>query len=560
MQKTDIKDYYPRRRGALINERSSFIPHYMEIARFIQPRRGRFLISDRNKGDKRWQHIVNSAATQATRVCVSGLQNGTMSPTRPWFTLEMFDKSLREVPGVNQYLFNVAHIIRTILNESNFYSVAPQVLEALILFGTAAMAHVDDFDDVARFYAKPVGSYCIAVNDRLDTDTFYEEFEWTVLQIVNKFGIDNVSQAVKNAAMKGDLDKYFPVYHFIEANQEFKPSSPWAKDKPFRQVYYEPSELKNNNRYLMVAGFEEFPVYAPRWETTGYDAYGTNCPGMTALGDIKGIQVLERDKARATQLMVNPPMQGPPSLKNSPITLLPGGFTTVQPGEGNQKIESIYNVNFPLREVREDILDIRRRIDKAFFVDLFLAISEMEGIQPRNELDLMTRNEERLLQLGPVLERVHRDFLSPLIVRVFAQANRAGILPSPPAGLNGEAIKIRYVSSLVMAQKAIATQSIDRYAGFVGNLMNMGFTDAKYKFNPLQAADEYGAAIGVDPDIIPDDQEVDRAMKAAAQQQQAAMAMEAMSQGAQAANQLAGADTDGKNALTDMMKNVQLPK
>lgn len=539
------KDYYQRRKSSLINERQSFISHYKELSENVKPRRGRFLVTDRNKGNKRHQAIINSIGTQSLKICVSGMLTGTMSPSRNWFALEPFDKGLMEAKGVRSWLSQVESILRTIFSESNFYSQASTLLEELILFGTGATVQVDDFDDIARFYTKTVGSYALGLNDRHEVDTFFEEFEWTSSQIVQKFGIENVSYAVKNAVDRGNYDAWFPVCHFIEPNNDFRPSSPWAMNKKFKDIYYEPTEQEGEKyKYLKTGGWDQFPVYAPRWETTGSDIYGTDCPGMTALGDIKGLQIQEKMKAQGLQKQVHSPMTGPPSVRNVPVDQLPGGLTIYDGDDGKQKLRPLYEVNLPYRDLGEDMGRTEERIRKAFFVDLFLAISQMEGIQPRNELDLLTRNEERLLQLGPVLERLHGEFLDPLIDRTFNQAVKADILPPAPEALQGVALKPRYVSTLAMAQRAVATQSIDRYITFAGAMVQSGFGDAMYKVNAIQAMDEYAKAIGVPPDVVYDDEEAQSMKEDAEARQQAAEAMQGAEQGAKAAKDASAAGLD----------------
>lgn len=556
MSELKEKDYYQRRRGALITERQSFLPHYKELSEFVKPRRGRFLVTDRNKGDKRFQSIINSVATQCLKICVSGMLTGTMSPSRNWFSLEPFDKRLADTAGVRDWLAQVENILRMILASGNFYSQVSDLLSELILFGTGAMIHVDDFDDIARFYTKTVGSYALGLNERQEVDTFFEEYEWTAGQIVKKFGIENVSNHVKTAVDKGNYDKWYPICHFIEPNDEFRPQSVWAKDKAFKDVYYEPTEIaKEKYKYLKTGGFDMFPVYAPRWETTGSDIYGTDCPGMTALGDIKGLQIAEKIKAQGLQKQVHKPLQGPPGLRNVPVDALPGGLTIYDGDDSKQRLTSLYDVNLPYRDLREDMNAVEERIKKAFFVDLFLAISQMEGIQPRNELDLLTRNEERLLQLGPVLERLQGELLNPLIDRLFDQAVKADILPPAPEALQGTPIKTRYISTLAMAQRAVATQSIDRYFSFAGNLLSMGFNDVVYKINTLEAMDEYAKAIGVPPSIVVEDEDAEAARGAAMAKAEQAEALAAGQQMAGAAKDAAGAGIDVAGALDSALKN-----
>ena len=214
--------------------------------------------------------------------------------------------------------------------------------------------------------------------------------------------------------------------------------------------------------------------------------------------------------------------------------------------------KSIYDVRLNLQELRIDMDKVEERINTAFYVDMFLAISRMEGIQPRNELDLLTRNEEKLLQLGPVLERMEADWLSPLIDRQFNQGLRAGIFPTPPDELQGAPLRIRYISQLAMAQRAVATQGIDRLTAYVAGLAEMGKEDALDKFDGDQAIDEYGKAIGVPPTIIVPDDRVAQIRQQRAEQQARQAAIEQAQIAANAAKMAADAKTGDANVLTDI--------
>ena len=98
------KDYFLERLGSLDVERSSFIAHYQETSEFVQPRRGRFHVEDRNKGDKRWGSIINARASLAHRVARSGMLAGVMSPARPWFALSLMDEAVMEQQDVRVWL------------------------------------------------------------------------------------------------------------------------------------------------------------------------------------------------------------------------------------------------------------------------------------------------------------------------------------------------------------------------------------------------------------------------------------------------------------------------
>ena len=542
------RDYFQRRVSAMRNERQSFIPHWKELADFIQPRRGRFFTTDRNKGNKRYGNIINSHATQSHRISRSGLFAGTSSPTRPWFAFITADPELMEFQPVKIWLEGREKLIRAILNSSNFYNMTPILLGELLLFGTGCMTHVDDFNDVARFYTHTVGSYMIGQDERFVVNTLVREFQRTTEQLVKQFGVENVSQTVKDAWDRGNYDRWFDIVHFIEPNPGEDETQLHSKFKAFRSVYYEPGNV-NKQQFLGVSGFDEFPAYCPRWDITNEDIYGTDCPGMTSLGDVKQLQVMEKRKAQGIDKMVNPPLHGPSTLRNVPISSLPGGTNLYDAPSAGNTLQPIYEVNPRLGELVQDLDKVERRIGQAYFTDLFNAITNMEGIQPRNEEEILRRNEERLLQLGPPLERIHGEFSSKVINRLFNQTIRADLVPPAPPELQGQELDIKFISSLAMAQRAVAVGGIERLAGYVSNIAQVN-PDVVDKFDWDQSVDEFANAIGVPPKIVVSDDNVEAIRIQKAQQQRLQQAVEAAQAAGPTVAQIATADLEPDSMLS----------
>lgn len=113
-------------------------------------------------------------------------------------------------------------------------------------------------------------------------------------------------------------------------------------------------------------------------------------------------------------------------------------------------------------------------------------------------------------------------------------------------------LKVEYISILAQAQKMVGLQSIDRFVGFVGNLAQV-YAEGLDKVNFDQAIDSYGEGLGVDPNIVRTDDEAlaIRQNRAAQQAMQQQVMLE--QEQAKTAKTLADADTQGQNALTDMM-------
>lgn len=538
-----------KKHAALKTERASFDSHWIELAQFIQPRKGRFTVTDRNRGDKRWNNIINSRGTQALRIARSGVFNGIMSPTRPWFKLETMDNEMLTYQPVKVWLEVCEKIINEVFNQGNLYSMAPAMIGELLLFGTGAMIQEDDFDDVSRFYTFTIGSYCIAQDAKHRVNTFYREFQMTVEQMVSDYGLDNVSQAVRNCYDRSNYYDWFTVVHGIEPNRAYDGKSELSAKKRWRSIYFDPAD-ENRERYLSQKGYDSFPMRVPRWEVTGEDVYATDCPGMTALGDVKGLQIMERRTAQAIDKAVNPPLHGPSSLKNVTVSTLPGGSTFYDMQGEQGELKPIYKVDPNISGILDKTRSQEMRLNEAFYVDLFQAITNMEGIQPRNEMDLDLRQGEKLVQLGPVLERMHGELLNPIVDKAFDQCLKAGILPPPPPELQGQVLKVRYISSLATAMKSVTTSGIDRLAGFVTGLAKGGVTEALDYFDTDEAVKIYGQFVGAPAKVIRSADTVAQ-IRSQRQQQQQAASMTAM------AEQGSGAVKNMADAGASMAKGMQ---
>lgn len=536
-----------KQRVALKNERDSFITHWRDICDYVQPRRGRFTISDRNKGDRKNKKIINSTATLAIRNLQAGMMSGLTSPARPWFSLTTPDPDLAEFGPVKNWLSDVTRRMRTLFLKSNVYNALPLLYCDEGLYGTAAMAVLEDEDDVIRAYTFPVGSYCIAQNHRHSVDTFQREWSMTVRQLVDRFGIENVSLTTKNLYDNGNYEAWVNVSHMVHPNPDFDPEALDAKFKRFASCYWETGS--GDDKLLEESGFDEFPIMAPRWSLTGEDVYG-HSPGMDALGDVMQLQAMERRMIQSVDKMVNPPMVAPTSMMNKKASLLPGDITYVDGTQANGSFRPAHEVRMPLAELKVLINETQDRIRRCFYEDLFLMLANSDRRQiTAREID--ERHEEKLLMLGPVLERQNEDLLDPLIDRTFAIMSRRGLLPPPPQDIQGSDLKVEYVSIMAQAQKMIATASIERFLGFVGNV-SAAYPQAMDKVDIDQTIDEYGDMIGVPPKIVRSDdmvQSIREGRRMAAEQQQR---MEQMQQLAQGAKLLSETDTNTPNLLTQV--------
>jgi len=551
---------YNKRLEALRSERATFIPWYQELSDYHLANRGRFLTSDRNKGHKRNTKQINNTSRLSSRTLASGMMSGITSPARPWFRLSSGDVTLDDVTAVKRWLFETQKIMYKVFSASNVYNSLHQLYGELGVFGTAAMGVYEDYENVIWCKPYTVGSYMLGADGQNVTDTFYREYEIPVSQVIKQFGIDNVSDSVKNQWEKGNSEAWVKIVHVIEPNDDRDGASPLAKDKPWRSVYYEADSSSRDatDKFLRESGFDTFPILTPRWDVTAEDIYATDCPGMTALGDVKALQLAERRKYQAIDKMVNPPLQGPAAMKNK----MKGG--SPRPDEiiwndntNNGGLRSIYEGYRPdVNQIREEIINTEGRIKRAFYEDLFLMLANTDRRQITAR-EVAEKHEEKLLMLGPVLERLHTELLDPLIDRTFNILQQNGVLPVPPPELQNRDLSVEYVSVLAQAQRLVNTGAIDRITQFTGSIAQI-WPEARHKVDVSQAIDDYAEALGINPAIIRSDDEAKAMTQAEAQ---AAAQAQAMAQGEQLAGMAKTAsetEVTEDNALGTVMRRAGL--
>lgn len=546
--KAPTRDKLFTRWGQLKSERASWWAHWQEITTYLLPRNGRYFVQDRDKGWRRHNNIYDNTATRALRVLGAGMMAGATSPARPWFRLATADPELNKYQPVKVWLDDTTRRMQMVFQRSNTYRALHSIYEELGAFGTDVSIVLPDFNNVIHHYTLTCGEYCIATNYQGMVDTVYREYEKTVAEVVQEFGRENCSTTVRNMYDRGSFDQWVPIIHAIEPRALRDTSKRDSLNMPFASYHFEVGG--DNDKFLRESGYKMFPALAPRWQTTGGDIYGGS-PGMEALGDIKQLQHEQLRKAQAIDYQVRPPLQVPTSMKNRDVETLPGGVTFVDANSPSGGIKSAFEVNLNLQYLLADIMDCRDRVRGAFYADLFLMLANATNTR-MTATEVAERHEEKLLMLGPVLERLHNELLSPLIDMTFTRMVEAGVLMPPPQELQGMELSVEFVSMLAQAQRAIGTNSVDRFVGNLGVVAGMK-PEVLDKFNSDAWVDAYADMLGVDPNMLVAGDQVavlrQQRMEAMAAKEQ----MAAMQQQASTAKDLAAAKTAEPSALTNVI-------
>lgn len=518
-----------------------------EIAEFMLPRRYKwFIINNQvNRGSYINQKIIDTTVVKAIRDLAAGMMSGVINQSAQWFSLSLLNQDVADLPDVKVWLAECRDRMMMVMAESNFYQAAHTAFVDLSVFGTAPIIIYEDFENVITCFNPCAGEYFVGSNDKFEVDTLYREFTLTVKECIEKFGRDNCSPNVTNLIDSNQLGSEVTICHGID---------PTPKDKKFawREIYWEKG---SGQQYcLSLKGFKEFPVLCPRWDVVSNDDYGRG-PGMDALGDVKQLMLEQKRKAQGIDKMVNPPLMASISMKNQPASVIAGGVTYVNSADLNQGFKPVYEVSPQLAEMIEDIKEVQQRILALFYNDLFLMISQLEG-DGRTATEINERKQEKLIMLGPVVERLQKEMMGPAIDRIFNIMWRSGLLSPPPKEAQGHPIKAIYQSMFTEAQKAVSTTGIEQVVEMVGNVagVDQSILDT-IDFDFMIR--EYGDLLSVNPKLFKNPAVVAQIRVARQQQAAAQQAIASGQQLAQGAQTMSQTDVGGgQNALQMMLGNV----
>jgi hypothetical protein len=536
-------------------ERTTWEPFWQDVDRFILPGRTRFIYgkdSTRNRGERKDSDIVNNTAGRAVRILGAGMYAGLSSPARPWFRLQTRDPQLNELQSVKVWCSLVEEALRQLFLRGNIYNGLQNLYAELPAFCTAALYVDEDDEDGLRGYHMPIGTFTLGNGPKRKVNVATREFSMTVAQLVEDYGYEKLTRATKAMVDSNQFDKWVDIVHMIEPNADYVEGGFGPRGMKWASTWFEKNAGDDEDN-LRDSGYHEFPVLGARWGTTGEDVYGRG-PGFDVIGDVKALQVLEKRKAQLVEKLVNPPMVAPTSLERQRSSLLPGDITYVDGLSQNATFKPAHEIHpQAVAVVGLEIGKHEQRINAGMYADLWLMLAQNDSTITAREV--VERHEEKMLQLGPVLEKVIDDVLSPLVERGFNVLQRNRRLPPPPDELRGADLRVEFISILAQAQKLMGYSALAQFTGFVSNLATQR-GDAWDKVDVDEIVDQAADILGVAPNLVRSDEDAASIRNARAQ----AQAQQAQAEQAQAmtgaVKNLGSTPTDTPNALTDLLGSL----
>lgn len=539
MEETLDKAYFEGRRAELEVAYNQMKPDWQELADFFLPRSVRFLTRNVNKAPAKNKKIKDSTPLKAVRNFSSGMMSGASNPATNWFRIKIKNYDIKSDYQVKLWCSQVETFLKDVFNASNFYKNLPSAYKQLGVFGLSAMSLESDSKTLMRSKLLPIGSYRYAKDDGGVVDTMCRVYMETAKNLYNKFGEENLSEAVKQSVKSKKFEDLFEVVHFVEPNKEYNPDSVWAKNKKYLSVYYEAGG--ENDKFLSKSGFDKFPYVVFEAEVNGEDVYPTECCGVNALPDVKQLMSMVVDEGKAIKKMVSPTYKGPAELKNKKMIDAPAAF--IEENQNGQGLSPVYQVDPRVMEVDRIIEKIKTSIFELFYNDLFAMILNTAE-RSRTATEVNELKEEKMVLLSPLLEQVHDGF-KQVMEWAFNEGFENRRIPEPPRQIQGGELEIEFVSMLAQAQKVQKIASMERFTTFTINFAQAVDPTLILKLKGSQIIDDYADFANINPAQITPTEEVEKQKAAIQQKQDQQAAMNQLQQGTEMIKNVGGADAYG---------------
>lgn len=536
------RKYFEIRRKELEAPFEEIKSDLQELSQHFYPRSVRFLANEVNQTNKKKnKKIIDSTPVIALRNFSSGMMSGATSPAQNWFKFKIRNYNMENDYEVKTWCAQVEKITRDAMYSSKTYNKLPIVYKQLGVFAFSAIALESDYDDLFTCKVLPIGSYRYAKNFKGEVDTLVREFSETAKNLVDEFGENNVSDYVRKMNEKNPQG-YVEVIHFVMPNPNFDTTKKWAKNKKFISVYYEKNA--KGSEFLSESGFDKFPYIVFEAETNGEDVYPSDCPAINALPDLKQLNTMIKEYAKAIKKIVSPPLKGPAKFKDRTISTLPESYIEDVEGD-SQGVRPVHEVNPRILELSQEIEKMKSIIKEHFYNDLFAMILNTAE-RGRTATEVNELKEEKMVLLSPLLEQIHTG-LKNFFEWLLNELAEVGALPIPPEQIQGGEFEIEFVSTLAQAQKVQKIAGMERFSTFTLNLANSLDPTLRYKINGCKMVDDYADYANIDPSQINPTEFVEQIRAQQQQKQEQQEQIAAMQQGTEMIKNIGGVDAIGAN-------------
>ena len=382
-----------------------------------------------------------------------------------------------------------------------------------------------------RFKNIPISHYVIDESSDNVVDTVIYKFKMTVKQLIQEFGIDNVSMKCRKVFEKGnakDFNKKFEVIHVVcpRINRKGKIGK---KNMPYASIYIE-VESKHT---LRNGGYETMPYVVARFLKDPEELYGRS-PAINSMSDIKMLNAMNEILLKTEEKVLNPPMlvahnsiMNKPDFSAGNIIYIRGSVFQDRP----VPLETAKNVRVGIEMLER----LTNKIKESFYTDMF---DYLVGGKYMTATEVDARKQTKLFLIAPLLARVQNEKLTRIIERCFAILLEKGMFPEMPELLyQYPDYEIKFIGRMSDALKSIETNATQQVLMMLQPMMQYN-PDVSMNFDWNTLIRDIGMNNGMPVKYIRPKEEVEAEIQQRNQMQMMQAQAQMANNGAKAAKEL----------------------
>lgn len=504
------------------SQRFNFDTTNQRIADLIWPASSLFLQTDTVQGQRRDQFTFDSTGSLALGRFAAAVESILTPRTQRWHTLSAHDDKLDKMPRVRRYceawtdiLFKARYSPR-----SGFTYASGETYMSLGAFGNGCIFLDEQIGQDLRYRSLFVGEIWFGTDFSGRIDRVHRKLNLNARQARAQFG-NKLSERITKAAEKTP-EQEFQFIHCVKPRRDLDPGRRDYRGMPWASYYVEATD----NSLVSEGGYRTLPYLPSRFTTAPREVYGRG-PASMVLPTLNTINEQAKTLLRAGQRAVDPPIMTVDddaletfNLKSSAINR---GFL----GPNGEPLAVPFNSGANIPMGIEFVQDSRGVINDAFFVTLFQILSQ----QPQmTATEALLRAQEKGELLGPSVGRQQTELLDPMIERELDLLGHVpGLGPEMPPELveAGGMLSIAYTSPLDRMQRAGDGAAMLRWLETMIPLEQITPGTISSIADVKLFGRELADIQGVPEKVMLDEQQQIEAANAQAQQEQAAMLLQA---------------------------------
>lgn len=472
---------------------------------------------DAQSAQNKKAQIMDSTASDSTRLLSSSIMSGMTPANAVWFALDAGDETDEE----RRWLDEAAKFLWENIHAANYDAAKFECVVDSVCAGWFALYIDEDRERGGLTFEQwPIAQvFFTSSRQGGPVDTVYRSFQLTAEQAVTAYGETKVSQKIRDCMLQGKLGEKFEFVHAIYPRRFSVVGAQLAKNLPIASCHIEVSTKTT----VRESGYHEMPVVVARWMTLPGSDYAVG-PVSNALPTIESLNALLLLESQAlSRAAAGVYVAEDDGVLNPRAVKVKGGSVIVANSVDSIK-ELPSGADFNVTFSKADMM--RAEIRRIMMADQLPPVDA----PTKTATEFYARAAMIRQLLGPLFGRFQAEDLAPTIARVFGLALRSGQLPPMPTSLTDASLNIRYQSPLARAQKLEDVAAIERLQNNAMVMAQGGKPEALDLIDSDESLRIMADSLGAPSKVLRDEKAVaklrDERQKQQAAEQQAAQAQQ----------------------------------